>query len=964
MLARIRADICVAVILLVMAGVTTAKCGERNMNYVFRTDYLELGIQPNGTVTFIDRQTGSNYARPSLPIAQIKTSEGKIYPATQAYYQSGTLKIRFGESGVEAVLSVKPEKRYITFQVDSVSDSGTDELTFLNIQTTLKGSPEENFAACVLALNLKTNVQALPGPIAYLSATCYKRIGFSGAAAAIIGCPADKLRYIMQEVVTNAPDLPKSPIGGPWALDSPANRASYLFNFGGLTEQTVDSWIELANNLGITQIDFHGGSSFRFGDCRPNPQWYPKGKESFRAVIDRLHAAGILAGLHTYAFFIDKSCPWVTPVPDPGLAKDATFTLASDIAEEATETPVIESTERMSTVTGFFVRNSVTLQIDDELITYTGVTKDPPYKFTGCKRGAYGTRVSNHAKGARVYHLKECFGLFVPDPDSDLFTKVIDANAEFYNECGFDMIYLDALDGEDVLGGAEWGWHYGSKFVFELFKRLKKPPIMEMSTFHHHLWFVRSRMGAWDHPRRSHKRFIDLHCAANKSCVKMFLPAHLGWWAIIADSNPQVEPTFADDIEYLCAKCAGWDCGLSPQGFTPESWASSYNLRRLGGIIKHWEDLRLARRFSEEVKAKLREPGREFTLEERNGRPEIYEVQYWKHKVLGLGSETCRWKVNNPYSEQVPRIRIEALMSAKSYDSPDSVVIVNFDEDPKPCEISTAPGVAAKLEVSREYIKTGTASGYFSAWRTQSAPVEAARVDEFSPTEHGQRKSRGGVPNWASAQFVFSPPKDLSDKGALGVWVYGDGKGELLNIQYASPEHLVGGIADNYIPIDFTGWRYFELIEPEGERVEDYIWPYSGNAYAIYRELVHWNAISRLSLWLNNLPANGAANVYVSPIKALPLIKTKLVNPSITINGRTITFPVELESGCYIEYNWPSGCALYSSAGEKIREIEVQGSVELKPRLNEISFSCEPPPDSVNARARIAIGAVGNPLAL
>ena len=26
---------------------------------------------------------------------------------------------------------------------------------------------------------------------------------------------------------------------------------------------------------------------------------------------------GIAAGLHTYAFFIAKDCPWVTPVPDP-----------------------------------------------------------------------------------------------------------------------------------------------------------------------------------------------------------------------------------------------------------------------------------------------------------------------------------------------------------------------------------------------------------------------------------------------------------------------------------------------------------------------------------------------------------------------------------------------------------------------------------------------------------------------
>ena len=69
-----------------------------------------------------------------------------------------------------------------------------------------------------------------------------------------------------------------------------------MFNFGGMSEATVDDWIGLAHKLGINQIDFHGGNSFRFGDCRPNPETYPDGLASFKAVIDKLHASGILAG--------------------------------------------------------------------------------------------------------------------------------------------------------------------------------------------------------------------------------------------------------------------------------------------------------------------------------------------------------------------------------------------------------------------------------------------------------------------------------------------------------------------------------------------------------------------------------------------------------------------------------------------------------------------------------------------
>ena len=927
------------------------------MSFTVETDYVRLVISPDARVQFIDNKTGTDYADPTRPLARVKTG-GNTHNATAASFKNGKLTLSFGETGISAVIAVAGHKRYLRFEIESVG-GGVDELTFADVQTTLKGSRDEPFAACALALDLKTNVTALPGPMSRLTATCYKKTGLTGASAAIIGCPAKELRKAMQEVVSAAPELPHSPVGGPWALDSPANRASYLFNFGGMTEQNVDSWIKLAKDLGIPQIDFHGGGPFRFGDCRPNPDTYPQGRASFKAVIDKLHKAGILAGLHTYAFFMDKSCPWVTPVPDPGLAKDAMFTLADDLPADATDVAVAESTASMSATTGFFVRNSVTLQIDNELITYAAVPKEAPFKFTGCKRGAYGTKAEQHAKGTGVHHLRELFGLFAPDPDSPLFIKLVEANADFYNECGFDMMYLDALDGEDVLGGSEWSWHYGSKFVFELVKRLKKPPIMEMSTFHHHLWFVRSRMGAWDHPRRSHKRFIDLHCRSNESCIDMFLPAHLGWWAIIADSNPQVEPTFSDDIEYLCAKCAGWDCGLSPQGFTPESFAASHNLRRLGGIIKRWEDLRLAGWFTPPVKAKLREPGREFTLADENGKPQLREVLYSKHKVTGLDWPTSKWTVDNRFGTQPARLRIEALMSAKPYDSPDAVTLIDFTDASLFRPVSAAQGIEGKLDLTKEPIKAGSASGCFTASRTAAQPAQANRTDKFSVTDHAQRHTKGGTPSWVSVPAVFTPERDLSKEGAFGVWVRGDGNGELLNLQYNSPEHLVGGLADNYIAIDFTGWRYFELIEPEGERVDEHSWPYGGNAYAIYRELVHWNAISRFSFWLNDLPSDASAKVYISPVRALPLVKAKLVNPSVTINGKTITFPVELESGCYIEYNSASDCKLYSPAGDLLRDITPQGAADLKPGANDVSFACSPPAGGINARANVTVVGIG-----
>ena len=62
----------------------------------------------------------------------------------------------------------------------------------------------------------------------------------------------------------------------------------------------------------------------------------------------------------------------------------------------------------------------------------------------------------------------------------------------------------------------------------------------------------------------------------------------------------------------------------------------------------------------------------------------------------------------------------------------------------------------------------------------------------------------------------FEPGLDINKNQALGVWIKGDGNGELLNLRIESPKHLSNGArGDHFIKIDFTGWKYFELVEIE-----------------------------------------------------------------------------------------------------------------------------------------------------
>ena len=435
-----------------------------------------------------------------------------------------------------------------------------------------------------------------------------------------------------------------------------------------------------------------------------------------------------------------------------------------------------------------------------------------------------------------------------------------------------------------------------------------------------------------------------------------FCPLQRTW------SGAQGEPTFPDDIEYLCGKCIGTDTGFSLMGIDPNKIHKIPAMSRLTKIIKQYETLRHKNVFPESVKARLREPGEEFTLIQRPGGTYLFRpVQYAKHKVEGIDGWSNIWKTHNTFGRQPVGLRIEALTAAGPYDAPGNVTLTDFSEASDFSDRAAADQVRADLQPSSDQVKIGSISGCYTA--TNQCPERTAADTRmtFSPLEHGVMTR---TPNsaWAKMAKKFSPPLDLSLYQALGVWVYGDGKGEVLNFQVRSPEHVSTGIGEHYVIVDFEGWRYVELIEPEGRRYADYVWPYGASAYHIYRECVQYDQVAFLGLWYNNLPPNEPVTCYLSPIRALPLLKATLRRPAVTIGGRKIVFPTEIESGCYLGFRSMLDCKLYGPQGELIREVTPEGDVPiLEAGENTITFTCDVQGD-VNARAYVTVITQGEPL--
>jgi hypothetical protein len=100
---------------------------------------------------------------------------------------------------------------------------------------------------------------------------------------------------------------------------------------------------------------------------------------------------------------------------------------------------------------------------------------------------------------------------------------------------------------------------------------------------------------------------------------------------------------------------------------------------------------------------------------------------------------------------------------------------------------------------------------------------------------------------WSVRGRNFAAPLDLSGCRALRAWVHGDGRGEALKIQLYDGQ---GGYRDNYVPIDFQGWRQVTLTNCP-------------------INTLRYDRVTTLSFYYNGLPASTTVTCLVDHVEAL-----------------------------------------------------------------------------------------------
>ena len=281
-------------------------------------------------------------------------------------------------------------------------------------------------------------------------------------------------------------------------------------------------------------------------------------------------------------------------------------------------------------------------------------------------------------------------------------------------------------------------------------------------------------------------------------------------------------------------------------------------------------------------------------------------------------------------------------MSAQPYEDPGNVALMDLsDARTFPGAPRAADGVTATLTPE-----------------TATAALKPAAV--LAATNSG-KVARNAT--WVRAERTFKPWLNLKDRQALGVWVEGDGRGEIIAFRLESPRHIsFGAVADRYLTVDFTGRRFFTLIETESARWNDYVWNDGKGIYNVYRETIDFSAVESASLWYNNLPPGQEARCVIGAVKALPMISCIVKNPVVTVNGKAVVFPVELSSGGYLEFDGKDDCTLFGSQGETLGKVLPRfESAPLQPGQNQLHFTCEPFSRPA-ARARVVVIAHGEPL--
>jgi hypothetical protein len=613
----------------------------------YSTPSLSLAIDRSGNVTSLFDVAGKKeYLAPRqpAPFLTIRTPAGIESPSALTRVGGDTLRLTYARSNAFVDVTVKVHPTHLTFEIVRTSPSGAiDAVIWGPYPTRISKTVGEivgvvrdgRFAIGIQALNPKTigsypeNAEGFEmsrgraaEPRRWGSVLqCYSLdrsrprqadvwLGsfpampiepipgetVAGSKIALFGCPEpDALDAI--GAIEVAEGLPHPMLNGVWFKKSKEQGRSYLI--ADFDENMLDTLLSCTERAGLMTL-YHMQPFASWGHYRVNTTVFPSGAASLRACVTKARARGIRLGAHTLTTFIQTNDPYVTPVPDPRLAKTGSSTLTASIDTAATDIPVASPT--------YFVNEKANwlhaAVIGKEIIRYRAVSDKAPWVLLDCRRGAFGTHVAPHASGAVIGKLLDhAYEVFFPN--FELQREIARNLARTFNETGLEQMDFDGHEGCASSGQGDYAY---TLFAQDFHENLDHAVINGTSNSKHYYWHVNSYCN-WGEPwTEGFRESMQEYRIQNQGLFERnYLPNMLGWYLL-------TPATTLSDMEWMLARAAGFNAGFA-LATNMEAIRTNAELGPILDAIREWETARRAGVFTTAQRAFMKDPKNEFHLE-------------------------------------------------------------------------------------------------------------------------------------------------------------------------------------------------------------------------------------------------------------------------------------------------------------------------------------------------------------
>ena len=355
---------------------------------------------------------------------------------------------------------------------------------------------------------------------------------------------------------------------------------------------------------------------------------------------EKCRQAGLDLGISVLANRIPTNSRLVSPKPSPHLLKQGTLQLQSSIDDNQIEiavylSPLFDQPQNINVI-----------QIDDELIVYRTTEASTFFHLLHhCKRGAFGTKATSHAKNAVVYKLWD-----TPErallPDLEVQNQMAQAEAKRWAKTNSPLLIFNDLKSYALneLGDEAIGLFLDTMHKYNPGKLLQADLLTPSSK--QYLSRVNENQ-YWNESMRT--KIIETLTEKQVFYHDNQMPWMIGNFNIhLADKNRKA--TSMEELEWFLSKAAAFDAGFGLD-FSAEAMRKHGLTNIMLNTIKIWETLRLSQAFSDDIKETLKDPYCDWHIKrDKDSTFLLYPQHNSRRYYCNLYND--QWEWNSPYTSR------------------------------------------------------------------------------------------------------------------------------------------------------------------------------------------------------------------------------------------------------------------------------------------------------------------------